>query len=122
MGPQRSDNSGEDSVIDLNWLDFFNWQDFFRIPESPENWAEAGRGLCVKPRTCGFSGSVALKVLSGKLAADPEPWDRLQREARAASNHPNIRPIHDIGEQDGKPFLVMEYLHGTAATRSQQQK
>jgi hypothetical protein len=57
---------------------------------------------------------VALKFLSAELDANPEAFTRLQREARAASalNHPNICTLHDIGEVEGRAFLVMEYLEG----------
>jgi len=57
---------------------------------------------------------VALKFVTDELARDSEAVNRFQREARAASalNHPHICAIHDVGEQDGRAFLAMEYLEG----------
>ena len=57
---------------------------------------------------------VALKVLSGELALDPDRRERFEREARAAAalNHPNIVTIHSVEEADGVPFLTLELIDG----------
>ena len=57
---------------------------------------------------------VAVKVLRGDLAEDEKFVRRFQREAIAASslNHPNIVEVYDVGEDDGKYFIVMEYVDG----------
>ena len=62
-----------------------------------------------------LSREVAVKLLSTHLLADPQWLPRFRSEARAAGglNHPNVITVHDVGEADGVPFLVTEYVAGT---------
>ena len=73
-----------------------------------EKLGEGGMGVVYKARDVRLGRSVALKVVNAAFT------NRFEREARAiaALNHPHICTLHDVGEHEGAPYLVMEYVEG----------
>ena len=108
-GPMRTPGNriGVETVLDLTGRQVKHYEILSRL-------GEGGMGVVYKARDQHLDRFVAIKVLPPELVADPDRKKRFAQEAKAASalNHPNIITIHDIANDNGTDFIVMEYVTG----------
>ena len=76
-------------------------------------------GVVYRAQDTRLNRPVALKVLKGDLVADPDRNKRFLREARAAAavTHPAIAQIYDVGEEEGRLYMAMEFIEGKTLRR-----
>ncbi|HYN07362.1 MAG TPA: alpha/beta fold hydrolase [Vicinamibacterales bacterium] len=101
-----------------------NAGDLFQHYRVIERLGEGGMGVVYRAHDTRLGRDVALKFMTHAPRFNAEQGDRLRREARAlaAVNHPNILTIHDIGEAEGTPFLVLEWVDGGALSHASWQR
>jgi TolB-like protein/predicted Ser/Thr protein kinase len=92
--------------------------------EITSSLGRGGMGEVYRARDTKLRREVAIKVLPPALTADPERRMRFQREAQtaAALSHPNIAVIHEVNEEEGTPYLVMELIEGRTLDEATQGK
>src|SRR6266849_6346376 len=78
-----------------------------------------GMGEVYRVRDTRLGRDVALKILPAEFSGDPVRKQRFEREAKTISslNHPNICVLHDVGQQDGIDYLVMECIEGETLSK-----